>query len=77
MNEGNVICGIGEGGLDTTIEILVCENSVDDRLVQPNLARKQAAMYRWLEDPSLNPALGLLNPPFTRVELDALTDNGD
>lgn len=75
--QGNVICGIGEGGVDTAIEILVCENSVDDLLVQPNLARKQAAMYRWLEDPSLNPALGLLNPPFTRVELDALTNNGD
>ena len=67
--QGNVICGIGEGGVDTIIEILVCENSVDDLLVQPNLARKQTEMYRWLDDPSLNPALGALNPPFTRLEL--------
>jgi len=71
-DDGNVICGIGEGGVETTIEILQCENSVDDLLVQPNLARKQAAMYQWLNDPSLNPALGLLNPPFTTLELESL-----
>jgi SNF2 family DNA or RNA helicase len=70
--ERNVICGIDEGGVDTTIEIIQCTNSVDDLLVQPNLARKQQAMYEWLNDPSLNPALGRLNPPFTAIELDNL-----
>ena len=69
---GNVICGLGEGGVDTTIEIIQCEDSVDDLVVQQNLARKQNAMYQWLDDPSLNPALGLLQPPFTRIELESL-----
>lgn len=69
---GNVICGLGEGGVDTTIEILQCLNSVDDKIVQRNLARKQSAMYDWLDDPSLNPVLGLLEPPFERIELESL-----
>ena len=65
---GNLICGPSGAGRDTTIEILECEDSVD-QLIWRNLARKTEAMYDWLDDDSLNPALTILEPPFNVVEI--------
>jgi hypothetical protein len=70
-SDGNIICKIH----DTVIEILSCENSVDD-LIQRNLSRKMVNMYEWLNDPTLNPQLGLLDPWISEEEMqNFLKDN--
>jgi len=63
-SDGNIICKIH----DTVIEILSCENSVDE-LIQRNLSRKMVNMYEWLDDPTLNPQLGLLDPWISEEEM--------
>jgi len=69
---GEIICK----KYTTTIEILSCEKSVDD-LVQKNLSRKMKAMYKWLNDPTLNPQLGLLNPWISDDEMNDFASNSD
>lgn len=63
-SNGDIICK----KYDTVIEILSCKNSVDD-LIQKNLGRKMTAMYEWLDDPTLNPQLGLLDPWISEQEI--------
>ena len=64
---GDIICQKYE----TYIEILQCSNSVD-RTVHRNLARKMEAMYKWLNDPSLSPQLGMLDPFISEEEMNEL-----
>ena len=64
---GDIICQKYE----TYIEILQCTNSVD-RTVHRNLARKMEAMYKWLNDPSLSPQLGMLDPFISEEEMNEL-----
>jgi SNF2 family DNA or RNA helicase len=57
-NENNeIICKVHT----TYIEILQCKNSIDSS-IHSNLSRKMTAMYTWLNDPSLSPQLGMLDP---------------
>ena len=63
-DRGEVICA----KTPTTIEIVICPETIDD-VVHQNLARKQRRMYAWLNDPSLAPALGALNPAVSDEEL--------
>lgn len=63
-DRGEVICAT----TPTTIEIVICPETIDD-VVHQNLARKQRRMYAWLNDPSLAPALGALNPAVSDEEL--------
>jgi len=63
--QGDVICQKHS----TTIEILTCENSID-QMVHENLARKMQAMYDWLNDDNLSPQLGILEPWITDEEME-------
>ena len=69
-SNGDIICKKH----DTVIEILSCKNSVDG-LIQRNLARKMTAMYQWLDDPTLNPQLGLLDPWISEEEIKDFVQN--
>jgi hypothetical protein len=68
---GDIICAKNE----TFIEILVCNKSVD-QLIHRNLARKMTAMYEWLNDPSLSPQLGLLEPWISEEEMIEFVSSG-
>ena len=62
--DGELICN----KYQTDIEILECKDSID-LMVHRNLGRKMEAMYAWLEDPNLNPLLGLLEPQISEEEI--------
>jgi len=64
---GDIICQKYE----TSVDILQCEDSVDTT-VHRNLARKMDAMYEWLNDPSLSPQLGMLDPFISEEEMNEL-----
>ena len=64
VNEGDIICAKH----DTNIEILTCNNSID-QMIHKNLKRKMEAMYTWLNDPNLNPQLGILEPTVSDEEI--------
>ena len=63
-DDGELICN----KYQTDIEILECKDSID-LMVHRNLGRKMEAMYAWLEDPNLNPLLGLLEPQISEEEI--------
>lgn len=63
--EGDIICA----KYDTNIEILTCKNSID-QMIHTNLKRKMEAMYKWLNDPNLNPQLGILEPLVSTEEIE-------
>ena len=69
-SNGDIICK----KYDTVIEILSCKNSVDD-MIQRNLSRKMKAMYKWLNDPTLNPQLGILDPWISEEEIKEFVQN--
>ena len=56
---------------ETYIDILQCKSSVDST-VHRNLARKMEAMYKWLNDSSLSPQLGMLDPFISEEEMNDL-----
>tara|TARA_B100000767_G_C19773865_1_gene541516 strand:+ start:1876 stop:3765 length:1890 start_codon:yes stop_codon:yes gene_type:complete len=59
----DIICKIHT----TYIEILQCKDSIDNS-IHANLSRKMTAMYAWLNDPSLSPQLGMLDPYISEEE---------
>ena len=63
--EGDIICA----KYDTNIEILTCKNSIG-QMIHTNLKRKMEAMYKWLNDPNLNPQLGILEPLVSTEEIE-------
>jgi SNF2 family DNA or RNA helicase len=63
--DGDIICAKH----DTNIEILTCNNSID-QMIHKNLKRKMEAMYTWLNDPNLNPQLGILEPTVSDEEIE-------
>ena len=63
--DGDIICAKH----DTNIEILTCNNSID-QMIHNNLKRKMEAMYTWLNDPNLNPQLGILEPTVSDEEIE-------
>ena len=63
--EGDIICAKH----DTNIEILTCNDSID-QMIHKNLKRKMEAMYTWLNDPNLNPQLGILEPTVSDEEIE-------
>ena len=63
--DGDIICAKH----DTTIEILTCNSSID-QMIHTNLKRKMEAMYKWLNDPNLNPQLGILEPLVSTEEIE-------
>ena len=63
-SDGEVICQ----KYDTTIEILTCNNSID-QAIERNLNRKMNAMYAWLNDESLSPQFKIFVPVISDQEI--------
>ena len=63
-SDGEVICQ----KYDTTIEILSCNNSID-QAIERNLNRKMSAMYAWLNDESLSPQFQIFVPVLSDEEI--------
>jgi len=66
-SEGDIICQ----KYDTTIEILRCNNSID-QAIDSNLKLKMTAMYRWLNDDSLSPQLQIFVPVISDEDIEAI-----
>jgi len=69
-SDGDVICQ----KYDTTIEILRCNNSID-QVIDSNLKSKMTAMYKWLNDGSLNPQLQIFTPMVSDEDIQAVFSN--
>ena len=67
-DEGDIICAKH----DTNIEILTCNNSID-QMIHKNLKRKMEAMYTWLNDQTLTHNWEFWNLPFQMKK----SNNGD
>ena len=71
-SQGDIICQ----KYDTTIEILRCNNSID-QAIDNNLKRKMTAMYKWLNDDSLSPQLQIFIPVISEEDIRAVFSNDD
>jgi len=71
-SQGDIICQ----KYDTTIEILRCNNSID-QAIDNNLKRKMTAMYNWLNDDSLSPQLQIFIPVISEEDIRAVFSNDD
>ena len=71
-SDGDIICQ----KYDTTIEILRCNNSID-QAIDENLKRKMTAMYQWLNDDSLSPQLQIFVPVISEVDIKSVFFDDD
>ena len=69
-SDGEIICQ----KYDTTIEILRCNNSID-QAIDKNLKRKMTAMYQWLNDDSLSPQLQIFVPVISDEDIKSVFFN--